>query len=168
MAMQIANPINGNTTLITASSRITFGAQICRSIATNPHIKCNYGGSVRCLQWTNVLGCVTQTPLTVIPRLLVVIAGHDAGAENWATIASLIESCKLNAVDPFAYLSSTHCYCQRPQAEPSCGAAALAPAHGIGGARHFTPLYTVFCEAILGGLRPIPQMPRESVRKKFP
>ncbi|MBD8689950.1 MULTISPECIES: IS66 family transposase, partial [unclassified Rhizobium] len=34
-------------------------------------------------------------------------AGHDTGAENWATIASLIESCKLNAVDPLAYLSST-------------------------------------------------------------
>ena len=34
-------------------------------------------------------------------------AGHDAGAENWATIASLIETCKLNAIDPFAYLSST-------------------------------------------------------------
>ncbi len=34
-------------------------------------------------------------------------AGHDAGAENWATIASLIETCKLNAVDPFAYLTST-------------------------------------------------------------
>lgn len=35
------------------------------------------------------------------------IAGHDAGAENWATIASLIETCKLNAVDPQAYLTST-------------------------------------------------------------
>lgn len=34
-------------------------------------------------------------------------AGHDAGAENWATVASLIETCKLNAVDPFAYLTST-------------------------------------------------------------
>jgi transposase len=34
-------------------------------------------------------------------------AGHDAGAENWATIASLIETCKLNAVDPFSYLSAT-------------------------------------------------------------
>ncbi len=34
-------------------------------------------------------------------------AGHDAGAENWATIASLIESCKLNAVDPLAYLTRT-------------------------------------------------------------
>lgn len=26
-------------------------------------------------------------------------AGHHAGAENWATIASLIETCKLNAVE---------------------------------------------------------------------
>lgn len=34
-------------------------------------------------------------------------AGHDAGAENWATIASLIETCKLNAVDPQAYLTNT-------------------------------------------------------------
>ena len=34
-------------------------------------------------------------------------AGHDAGAENWATIASLIETCKLNSVDPLAYLTST-------------------------------------------------------------
>lgn len=34
-------------------------------------------------------------------------AGHDAGAENWATIASLIETCKLNSVDPFAYLTAT-------------------------------------------------------------
>ncbi len=29
-------------------------------------------------------------------------AGHDADAENWGTIASLIETCKLNAVDPQA------------------------------------------------------------------
>ena len=34
-------------------------------------------------------------------------AGHDAGAENWATIASLIETCKLNAIDPLAYLTGT-------------------------------------------------------------
>ena len=29
------------------------------------------------------------------------------GAENWATIASLIETCKLNAVEPQAYLTAT-------------------------------------------------------------
>jgi transposase len=34
-------------------------------------------------------------------------AGHHAGAENWALIASLIETCKLNAVDPHAWLAST-------------------------------------------------------------
>lgn len=32
-------------------------------------------------------------------------AGHEAGAQNWAMIASLIETCKLNAVDPHAWLS---------------------------------------------------------------
>jgi transposase len=34
-------------------------------------------------------------------------AGHDAGAENWAVIASLIETCKMNAIDPHAWLAST-------------------------------------------------------------
>lgn len=34
-------------------------------------------------------------------------AGHDAGAENWAKISSLIETCKLNAVDPLTYLTAT-------------------------------------------------------------
>ena len=32
-------------------------------------------------------------------------AGHDAGAVNWACLASLIETCKLNGVDPQAYLA---------------------------------------------------------------
>jgi transposase len=36
-------------------------------------------------------------------------AGHDAGAENWAIIASLIETCKLNGVDPYAWLAATLC-----------------------------------------------------------
>lgn len=34
-------------------------------------------------------------------------AGHDAGAANWGFIASLIETCKLNDVDPHAYLANT-------------------------------------------------------------
>jgi hypothetical protein len=41
------------------------------------------------------------------PSKLALFAGHDAGAENWAIIASLIETCKLNAVNPFAYLTGT-------------------------------------------------------------
>jgi hypothetical protein len=36
-------------------------------------------------------------------------AGSDGGGENWAIIASLIETCKLNGVDPQAYLSEVLC-----------------------------------------------------------
>jgi len=32
-------------------------------------------------------------------------AGSDGGAEHWTVAASLIESCKLNAIDPQAYLA---------------------------------------------------------------
>ena len=32
-------------------------------------------------------------------------AGSDGGAEHWAVVASLIETCKLNGVDPLAYLA---------------------------------------------------------------
>jgi len=34
-------------------------------------------------------------------------AGHDAGAKNWAIIASLIETAKLNKIEPHAYLTDT-------------------------------------------------------------
>src|SRR5450631_2714278 len=34
-------------------------------------------------------------------------AGSDGGAEHWAVIASLIETCKLTDVDPHAYLVAT-------------------------------------------------------------
>ena len=30
-------------------------------------------------------------------------AGSDGGGEHWAVIASLIETCKLNGIDPHAY-----------------------------------------------------------------
>jgi transposase len=35
----------------------------------------------------------------------ILFAGSDGGAEHWATIASLIETCKLNDIDPLAYLT---------------------------------------------------------------
>jgi transposase IS66-like protein len=35
----------------------------------------------------------------------VLFAGSDGGAEHWATIASLIETCKLHEVDPLSYLA---------------------------------------------------------------
>lgn len=34
-------------------------------------------------------------------------ADHDAGAENWAVIAALIETCKMNGIDPHAWLTAT-------------------------------------------------------------
>ncbi len=34
-------------------------------------------------------------------------AGSDGGAENWAIVASLIETCKLNSVDPQAWMADT-------------------------------------------------------------
>ena len=48
----------------------------------------------------------TIRPLT-LQRKNALFAGHDEGGRNWARIASLIETCKLNSVDPFAYLADT-------------------------------------------------------------
>jgi len=33
--------------------------------------------------------------------------GHDEGATAWGRVASLIETAKLNGVDPYAYLRAT-------------------------------------------------------------
>jgi transposase len=41
----------------------------------------------------------------VLNRKNALFAGHDQGAENWACIASLIESCKLFGVDPQTYFT---------------------------------------------------------------
>lgn len=38
-------------------------------------------------------------------RMTALFAGHDQGAENWAAIASLVETCKLYGVDPQAYFA---------------------------------------------------------------
>jgi hypothetical protein len=43
--------------------------------------------------------------LVAFRRYSLDVAGHDEGAENWACIASLIETCKLNGVDPQAYFA---------------------------------------------------------------
>jgi transposase len=42
----------------------------------------------------------------VLNRKNALFAGHDRGALHWGIVASLIETCKLNAVDPQAYLAS--------------------------------------------------------------
>jgi len=40
-----------------------------------------------------------------LSRKNALFAGHDAGAQNWAVIASLVETCKLNGIEPHGYLS---------------------------------------------------------------
>jgi hypothetical protein len=48
----------------------------------------------------------TIRPIT-LNRKNALFAGHDEGGHTWARMASLIETCKLNAVDPYAYLRAT-------------------------------------------------------------
>jgi len=40
-----------------------------------------------------------------LQRKNALFAGHDAGAQNWAMIASLIETCKLNKIEPHSYIT---------------------------------------------------------------
>lgn len=42
-----------------------------------------------------------------LTRKNALFAGSDGGAEHWAVIASLVETCKLNGVEPQAYLTET-------------------------------------------------------------
>jgi transposase len=43
----------------------------------------------------------------VLNRKNALFAGHDEGGIAWGRIASLIETCKINGVEPFAYLKAT-------------------------------------------------------------
>jgi transposase len=45
-------------------------------------------------------------PLT-LNRKNALFAGHDEGAQNWARLASLIGTCKINGIEPFAYMKAT-------------------------------------------------------------
>ena len=45
-------------------------------------------------------------PIT-LNRKNALFAGHDEGGIAWGRIASLIETCKINGVEPFAYLNAT-------------------------------------------------------------
>ena len=40
-----------------------------------------------------------------LQRKNALFAGHDAGAQNWAMLAALIETCKLNQIEPHSYLT---------------------------------------------------------------
>lgn len=53
------------------------------------------------LELTNAIRPVLPT------RKNALFAGSDDGAKTWARIASLIGTCRLNAVDPEAYIAAT-------------------------------------------------------------
>ena len=40
-----------------------------------------------------------------LSRKNALFAGHETGAQNWAVLASLIETCKLNGIEPHGYLT---------------------------------------------------------------
>jgi hypothetical protein len=46
-----------------------------------------------------------RRPLSHCPDLRHHVVASDQGGEHWAVIASLVETCKLNAIDPQAYLA---------------------------------------------------------------
>jgi transposase len=48
----------------------------------------------------------TIRPIT-LNRKNALFAGHDEGGHTWARMASLIETCKINNIDPYAYLRRT-------------------------------------------------------------
>jgi IS66 C-terminal element len=43
--------------------------------------------------------------LAILSRKNSLFAGSDEGGETWASLASLVETCKLNSADPHAYLT---------------------------------------------------------------
>ena len=44
-------------------------------------------------------------PEIALNRKNALFAGHDVGAENWACLASLVETCKLHGIDPQPYFA---------------------------------------------------------------
>uniref|UniRef100_UPI00301BB17B transposase domain-containing protein n=1 Tax=Proteus terrae TaxID=1574161 RepID=UPI00301BB17B len=45
-------------------------------------------------------------PQTIV-RKNAIFAGSDGGGRTWATIATLLQTCRMNDVDPFAWLTQT-------------------------------------------------------------
>jgi len=60
--------------------------------------------------------------MIALNRKNALFAGSDGGAEHWATIASLIETCKLNDVDPLGYVDGS---CNASSSFSICGIGCL-------------------------------------------
>jgi len=42
-----------------------------------------------------------------LTRKNALFAGHEVGAENWALLASIVATCKLNGINPVTYIAAT-------------------------------------------------------------
>jgi transposase len=84
-----------------AGGRHTILAEVLQSSISTPGIRFLDDGRIELD--TNIVERSIR-PL-VLNRKNALFAGHDQGAENWACIASLIETCKLHGVEPQAYLT---------------------------------------------------------------
>jgi IS66 C-terminal element len=56
---------------------------------------------------------------------------QDSGAENWAMLASLIETCKLHSVNPQAYLTDVLTKLVKPRSIPGAGSSFSVKCFGI-------------------------------------
>src|SRR4249920_3502218 len=89
----------------------SLASQICRRAGL---LNCCHGiGTIRTCRWSLDLAVMLyairgpRRMLSLIRGAVVkaryLFAGSDGGGEHWAVIASLIETCKMNGVDPQAY-----------------------------------------------------------------
>ena len=63
------------------------------------------GVGVRCDPPSPPNGPNGRKATIAISRKKALFAGSDEGAANWAAVSSLVETCKLNGVEPQAYLT---------------------------------------------------------------
>ena len=102
---------------LVADLRVWFQAEHARLFMRGPTAEAigyalrHWDGLVRFLDDGRIeldTNCVERSMRPVaLSRKNALFAGSDDGAENWAIVASLVETCKLNAVDPQRYLAET-------------------------------------------------------------
>lgn len=72
---------------------------------------------------SNIVECAIR-PQTIV-RKNAIFAGSDGGGRTWATIATLLQTCRMNDVDPLAWL--TQASSASPTAGPSLRSTSSCP-----------------------------------------
>src|SRR5262249_58996270 len=86
----------------TSGFLLTVRSSACSCVCSNRRLV--IGGTMEA-PYTNREGGSASPLSIVLTRKNVLFAGHDVGAQNWAIVASLIETCKLNSVNPLAWMT---------------------------------------------------------------